>query len=56
MAAGQNADGRLEVFARGTDNALIHSHQESPGGPWSKLGFPKGDARGHRPNGVQRSK
>src|ERR1700733_10766125 len=31
----RNADGRLEVFARGTDNALWHIWQNSAGGGWS---------------------
>ncbi|MGL4514819.1 MAG: M12 family metallopeptidase [Lacipirellulaceae bacterium] len=31
----RNADGRLEVFARGTDNALHHIWQNSAGGGWS---------------------
>jgi acylphosphatase len=31
-----NSDGRLEVFARGTDGALWHVWQEAPhAGPWS---------------------
>lgn len=30
-----NADGRLEVFATGTDSALWHNWQTSPGGSWS---------------------
>ncbi|MFD9942879.1 matrixin family metalloprotease [Nonomuraea sp. NPDC059023] len=34
-AAGTNADGRLEVFVRGTDNAVHHNWQTSPGGGWS---------------------
>lgn len=32
---GSNKDGRLEAFARGTDNALWHCWQTSPGGSWS---------------------
>jgi acylphosphatase len=32
---GVNADGRLEVFARGTDNALWHIWQTAPDGGWS---------------------
>jgi hypothetical protein len=32
---GRNKDGRLEVFARGTDNALWHIWQTSANGPWS---------------------
>ncbi|MEJ8848656.1 C1 family peptidase [Variovorax rhizosphaerae] len=38
---GVNKDGRIEVFARGTDNALYHMWQTSPGGPfsgWASLG------------------
>jgi C1A family cysteine protease len=34
-AVAQNHDGRLEVFARGTDNALWHNWQTSAGGGWS---------------------
>ena len=30
-----NKDGRLEAFARGTDNALWHCWQMTPGGAWS---------------------
>jgi hypothetical protein len=30
-----NADGRLEIFARGSDNRLWHTWQQSPGGTWS---------------------
>jgi acylphosphatase len=30
-----DADGRLEVFARGTDGAVWHIWQTSPGGGWS---------------------
>ena len=30
-----NADGRLEVFARGTDNALYHVWQTAPSNGWS---------------------
>ena len=32
---GSNKDGRLEAFARGTDNALWHCWQTSAGGSWS---------------------
>ncbi|MGB9634511.1 MAG: peptidoglycan-binding protein, partial [Chloroflexaceae bacterium] len=41
FTAANNADGRLEVFARGADNALYHIWQTSPGGAWgtwSRLG------------------
>jgi RHS repeat-associated protein len=31
----RNADGRLEVFARGTDSALWHNWQTAPGGGWA---------------------
>jgi hypothetical protein len=34
VAVGQNADGRLEVFMRGTDGGLHHKWQLSPGGVW----------------------
>ena len=30
-----DADGRLEVFARGTDRALWHIWQTAPGNGWS---------------------
>jgi hypothetical protein len=32
---GRNEDGRLEVFARGTDNALWHIWQTAPNNGWS---------------------
>jgi C1A family cysteine protease len=32
---GRNQDGRLEVFVRGTDNALWHIWQVAPNGTWS---------------------
>src|SRR5450432_1966385 len=36
MGAGMNADGRLELFVRGSDGALWHKWQTKPsGGPWS---------------------
>lgn len=36
IAVGANADGRLEVFVRGTDGALWHQWQTAPSsGPWS---------------------
>jgi hypothetical protein len=35
VAVGRNADGRLDVFARGSDNALWHISESSPGGGWS---------------------
>jgi hypothetical protein len=31
-----NADGRLDVFVRGTDNVLYHRWQTTPGGAWSE--------------------
>src|SRR5579871_542876 len=34
-AVARNSDGRLEVFARGTDNSLRHVWQNSPEGGWS---------------------
>jgi acylphosphatase len=40
-AVASNADGRLEVFIHGTDNALWHTSQVTPGGSftgWSSLG------------------
>jgi acylphosphatase len=33
-ATGQNADGRLEAFVIGFDNALWHKWQSKPGGTW----------------------
>ncbi len=35
LAVGRNADGRLEVFVRGTDGALHHNWQVTPNGGWS---------------------
>jgi hypothetical protein len=35
IAVGRNADGRLEAFVRGTDNALWHKWQVAPSGAWS---------------------
>jgi hypothetical protein len=36
VSAGQNADGRLEIFYVGTNNDLYHHWQTTPGGPsWS---------------------
>ncbi|GGS82925.1 hypothetical protein ACFFV7_45420 [Nonomuraea spiralis] len=35
MTVAQNADGRLEVFARGNDDALIHTYQTRPNNDWS---------------------
>ncbi|HEY0873760.1 MAG TPA: C1 family peptidase [Vicinamibacterales bacterium] len=35
IGVGRNADGRLEVFVRGTDNALWRKHQTAPNGSWS---------------------
>ena len=35
LAVAQNADGRLEVFARGTDKALWHIWQTAPNNGWS---------------------
>ena len=34
-AVANNADGRLEVFVRGTDNALWHNWQTAPNNGWS---------------------
>jgi acylphosphatase len=34
-AVTNNADGRLEVLARGTDDALWHVWQTAPSGDWS---------------------
>jgi hypothetical protein len=33
-AVARNADGRLEVFAAGTDQTVWHIAQVSPGGNW----------------------
>jgi peptidoglycan hydrolase-like protein with peptidoglycan-binding domain len=41
IAVSRNSDGRLEFFARGTDNALWHQWQTAPNAPfsaWSSLG------------------
>lgn len=35
IAIARNADGRLEIFARGTDNALWHQWQTAPNNGWS---------------------
>ena len=35
IAGGNNADGRLEIFVRGTDNALWHRWQTAPNNGWS---------------------
>jgi len=36
MSTGLNADGRLEVFARGSDHGIYHNWQTTPGeGPWN---------------------
>ena len=35
IAVGRNADGRLEFFARGADNALWHQWQTAPNNGWS---------------------
>src|SRR5262245_40572356 len=32
---GRNLDGRLEVFARGTDNAIFNNWQTAPNSTWS---------------------
>lgn len=34
LAVGENADGRLEVFAVGSDHASSHIWQTAPGGSW----------------------
>ncbi len=36
-AAIMNADGRLEVFVRGSDGELWHQWQSTPGGTWSRF-------------------
>jgi acylphosphatase len=35
ICVARNADGRLEIFARGTDNALWHQWQTAPNNGWS---------------------
>jgi hypothetical protein len=35
VAVGRNMDGRLQLFVRGTDNALWNIWQTAPNGPWS---------------------
>ncbi len=35
VTVASNADGRLEVFVRGSDNAMWHKYQLSPNGGWS---------------------
>ena len=35
LSAGRNADGRIEVFARGSDTALWHIWQTAPNNGWS---------------------
>jgi hypothetical protein len=46
MGIGINQDGRLEIFARGTDNALWHSWQHAAGqGPWAPFSSLGGDLR-----------
>ncbi|HEX2685575.1 MAG TPA: hypothetical protein VHN14_03115, partial [Kofleriaceae bacterium] len=35
LSIAQNQDGRLEVFARGSDGALYHIWQVAPGGAWT---------------------
>jgi len=35
LTVGQNADGRMEVFARGSDHALWHNWQTAPNSGWS---------------------
>lgn len=46
---GQNQDGRLEIFAPGTDGAIWHKWQLTPNGDWSgwsSLGNPRGVSLG----------
>jgi len=47
LAGVVNQDGRLEVFVRGTDGAIYHNWQNTPGGGWSGWaslgGFSTGD-------------
>ncbi len=35
LEVGKNADGRLEVFVRGSDKALYHKWQTAPNNGWS---------------------
>lgn len=50
-AMGRNPDGRLEVFAVGTDGVMSHAWEASPGGPMSVL-EPLGGSCGHIPSVV----
>jgi len=38
ISVGQNADGQLEIFARGSDGALSHNRQTAPNNGWSGWG------------------
>ena len=41
IAVARNADGRLEIFAKGTDGAVWHQWQTAPNSPfsgWASLG------------------
>ncbi len=38
LQASQNADGRIEAFARGSDKALWHIWQTAPNNGWSRWG------------------
>jgi matrixin/putative peptidoglycan binding protein len=42
-----NADGRLEIFVRGTDDALHHIWQTAPNNGWSGWGFLGGELNGN---------
>ena len=35
ISVGTNSDGRLQIFARATNNTVIHNSQSTPGGAWS---------------------
>jgi hypothetical protein len=35
VAVGRNVDGRLELFARGTDGAIWHTWQKAPNDGWA---------------------
>ena len=35
LTVGRNADGRLEVFARGADGGIWHKWQTAPNNGWS---------------------
>jgi hypothetical protein len=48
-AAGQNKDGRMEVYVPGSDGALWHKYQQNPGtgswSDWTSMSNPPGDVK-----------